>query len=259
VAVFVRHADKILLIKHKRLGTWLPPGGEIHPGETPLEAARRELLEETGLEGRFGPPSSIEGTPIGLIGYEEHEAGSKGLHMNFVFACDVETDRVQPNDEFSDHRWTADLAAIECPLNVRQLGRLALGIESEPPAARPLGHPTSSLFEIARAWLAAFNARDLDRLLALYAEDAVHTSPKLRARDPATHGEVRGKAALRAWWADAMARLPGLEYRAKHLTASGDRVFMEYERVSPGEPSFMVAEVLVVQAGHIARSHVYHG
>ncbi len=118
----------------------------------------------------------------------------------------------------------------------------------------------SELVALARAWLDAWNARDLERLLALYASDAVHTSPKLRAREPETNGEIRGKDALRAWWADAMERLPGLRYEERYLTAMGRRVVMEYVRTNPGDEPLYVAEVLVAtEAGVICESHVYHG
>src|SRR3954470_20854651 len=98
--------------------------------------------------------------------------------------------------------------------------------------------------DIAESWLAAFNARDLDALLALYAEDAVHLSPKLRERNPETGGRVRGKAALSAWWGDAFQRLPHLRYEPVSLTADGERVWFEYRRVLPEQPELMVAEVL---------------
>ncbi len=96
-------------------------GGEIEPGETPLEAAVRELREETGLVGRFVPQDDLAGSPPGLIGYEEHLAGSKGLHLNFCFVCDVETDQVTPSEELLAYRWLTDTTDVECPLNVRQL------------------------------------------------------------------------------------------------------------------------------------------
>lgn len=51
--VYVFNQNKVLLHKHKKLGKWLPPGGHIEPNETPPEAARREVLEETGLEITF--------------------------------------------------------------------------------------------------------------------------------------------------------------------------------------------------------------
>ncbi|MEZ0248935.1 MAG: NUDIX domain-containing protein [Thermoproteus sp.] len=43
---------KVLLVRHKRLGVWLYPGGHVEPDETPSEAVVREFAEETGLEVR---------------------------------------------------------------------------------------------------------------------------------------------------------------------------------------------------------------
>ena len=137
VAIFCRHEGAVLLIRHRRLATWLPVGGEIEPGETPLEAARRELMEETGLTGHFPSVPGVDGTPPGLIGYEEHLAGSKGRHLNFAFVADVPSREVRGCDEFDAFRWmrAGELDAVEAPRNVLELARLALAAPADAPSS----------------------------------------------------------------------------------------------------------------------------
>jgi 8-oxo-dGTP diphosphatase len=70
---------RLLLVKRNRqpgLNEWALPGGFVETGESPVEAAMRELLEETGLE--TGDPTLIDiihqesefyGTSLLIIGY----------------------------------------------------------------------------------------------------------------------------------------------------------------------------------------------
>lgn len=49
VVVCSQYEGKWLLSRHRNRDTWETQGGHIEPGETPIDAARRELYEESGV------------------------------------------------------------------------------------------------------------------------------------------------------------------------------------------------------------------
>lgn len=88
VTVYVTNEKgKFLLIRHKKLQKWLPPGGHIETNERPDVAALREVKEETGidvvLEGEKFPRNTDCVRPYGIqmnvIKAGEHE------HMDIIF------------------------------------------------------------------------------------------------------------------------------------------------------------------------------
>lgn len=111
---------------------------------------------------------------------------------------------------------------------------------------------------IADAWIAAFNAKQLDNLLALYDNNAIHFSPKLKTRKPETNGLITGKVALREWWEDAFNRLPTLNYKPILILTDHANIFIQYLRTVINEEDMMVGEVLNIKNGLIISSRVYH-
>ena len=113
--------------------------------------------------------------------------------------------------------------------------------------------------QIANNWMDAFNEHDIEKLLCLYDENALHFSPKLLERKPETLGLIKGKKALRDWWTDAFNRLPTLKYSLTNFIAESDCIFMEYRRSVANEKDLNVGEVLEIRNGLIVTSRVYHG
>ena len=56
---YVVAGDRTLLLWHRKLQMWIPPGGHAEPNEDPLQAAVREALEESGLEVEVIPPPDL--------------------------------------------------------------------------------------------------------------------------------------------------------------------------------------------------------
>ena len=112
---------------------------------------------------------------------------------------------------------------------------------------------------LGRAWIDAFNAHDVERLVSLYDENATHTSPKIRALHPETGGKLIGREHLAEWWRDSNRRIPGLHYPTIHIIADESRVLIEYLRHAPNESPMPVAEAFDIRDGKIVASRVYHG
>lgn len=50
VNAWTLYQEKVLMVKHKKLGIWLAPGGHVEENELPHLAAEREFEEESGVK-----------------------------------------------------------------------------------------------------------------------------------------------------------------------------------------------------------------
>ena len=114
VAVIARdNESKILLIKRKigpRKGEWALPSGFMEIEESPIEAALRELAEETGLKGKskrligvYPNNSEIHGYLVTII-YEVEILGGKLCAGDDAEEAEFFTIKQLPSLAFQSHR-----------------------------------------------------------------------------------------------------------------------------------------------------------
>jgi ADP-ribose pyrophosphatase YjhB (NUDIX family) len=137
---FVVHAGRTLLLFHRKLAIWVPPGGHIDPNELPDVAALREVREETGLEaelldaGRELGHVRVLPQPYCIL---LEDIGPGHQHIDLIYFARVVGGRLTPAArEAHTARWLtwAELDSPEIAEDIRELGRRA--IEAVDAAAR---------------------------------------------------------------------------------------------------------------------------
>ena len=81
----------------------------------------------------------------------------------------------------------------------------------------------------AREWIDAWNSHDLDRILAHYDDDFEMSSPIIRTLADETSGKLRGKTAVRAYWAKALEKVPDLRFKLVTVLAGVESVKVYYK------------------------------
>jgi len=136
---FIVRGGKVLLVKHRKLGLWLPVGGHIEKGETPEEALRREALEESGLEIEVlgGPAFECEDENVSMLLMPhhmqmeliKHDMEKAHHHVDLIYFCRAKKGKERLNEkEAYEIKWFSEsgLEGSEITENVRVLGKKAI-------------------------------------------------------------------------------------------------------------------------------------
>jgi 8-oxo-dGTP pyrophosphatase MutT (NUDIX family) len=143
---YVVFEGRTLLLKHKKLGLWLPPGGHIDEGELPEEAVLREIREETGLDVELLSPRRQPDPQASGVRYmhvpnhvQVEDIPNHPQHIDLIYFCRARTaDAVFAPEEAEGMRWHTwdELGEPHVRDEVRDTGRLALEFVAAAPAAR---------------------------------------------------------------------------------------------------------------------------
>lgn len=109
-AIVLNGRGQMLSVRKRGTEKFMQPGGKIDAGETPLDALRRELLEEVELDLPDGPDVVGQGV---FSAPAAHEPGRTVTAHVFAFRHDGP---VRISSEIEEFRWIDPRSAVDLPL-----------------------------------------------------------------------------------------------------------------------------------------------
>jgi 8-oxo-dGTP diphosphatase len=129
---------EILMIYHKKLNVWLPPGGHIEPNELPDIAVLREVLEETGIKADLFRKKIDESIisenckelqrPFAIF-LEDIDGFATHNHIDMIYICLAKAGKLVPQQlEIGDIGWFSIERLVELKTfeNVKKIALKAL-------------------------------------------------------------------------------------------------------------------------------------
>jgi hypothetical protein len=106
----------------------------------------------------------------------------------------------------------------------------------------------------AREWVDAWNAHDLDRILAHWREDARFRSPFVATVMGREDTTIVGKQQLREYWSHGLAAFPDLHFELHTVCVGSDSLVLGYRNHRGQE----AAEMIVLDHEGLAREGIAH-
>ncbi len=144
---FVVDSGRVLFMKHRKLGNWMPPGGHVEANENPLQAVHRELLEEVGYKVKIidpypkehkvvvsGTSDTVElPTPLSVLLEHVDYPTEKHDHFDVVYLAVIDKSQGQVAAESSDDmQWVdeKEIDGLNTYHNCKVLAHRAISIAS---------------------------------------------------------------------------------------------------------------------------------
>jgi len=158
---------------------------------------------------------------------------------------------------------TREVVAVHIDLGTRRSTPFSDEVRTEMESCRKTlsrgGLDESSAPIFAKAWIAAWNARDLEAVLSHYADDAVFVSP--RAHQFVGRGRIEGKASLRAYWMVARERISSVRFTLDRAiwNAPSATLTVIYTAALGAEPPVRAVEIMRFRGNQIVHGEALYG